>query len=130
VRFLDALHEIDHPVIVNARTGAVVAETIEIATTSAARRKGLLGRAGLASGAALVISRCNAIHTISMQFAIDVLFVDADGCVRKIVHDLRPTRVAFALSARHTIEFAAGELARHRLAVGDRMYLAPLPAAT
>jgi uncharacterized membrane protein (UPF0127 family) len=129
MRFLDALAELDHPVIVSAQTGSVLAETLELAVTSAARRKGLLGRTGLPSGAALLISRCNAIHTISMKFAIDVLFVDGSGCVKKIVHGLQPARIAFALSARHTIEFAAGELARHRLKVGDRVYLAPLAAA-
>jgi uncharacterized membrane protein (UPF0127 family) len=88
-------------------------------------RRGLLGRAGLPNGAALLISRCNAVHTVSMQFAIDVLFVDARGHIKKIVHRLAPSRIAFALTARHTIELAAGELDRHRLQVGDRLYLAP-----
>jgi uncharacterized membrane protein (UPF0127 family) len=123
VNFLEPLDTIEQPALVNAQTGGVVASQVEVARTSATRRKGLLGRTGLPRGAALVISRCNAIHTIGMQFAIDVLFVDAAGCVRKVVYGLPPRRFAIAPRARLAIEFAAGELPPHQLRVGDRVYL-------
>jgi len=106
--------------LVNARTEQPVALTIELANTRATRRRGLLGRDGLASGAALVLTPCNAVHTIGMRFAIDVVFVDSRGLVRKIVHNLPPWRMA-------TIELAAGELASEDLRVGDRLYLSPVP---
>src|ERR1700682_5595453 len=90
-RFLEplaALSAIAAPAIVNTRTGAVVATSAEVARTSSERRRGLLGRSGLPGGSALIIARCNAIHTIGMQFAIDVAFVDAQGWVGKIVYRL------------------------------------------
>ena len=123
--FLDHLEPLSEPALLNAQTGAVIATAVEIARTSATRRRGLLGREGLPTGSALVITRCNAIHTIGMQFAIDVAFVDRDGCVRKIVHRLRPRRIAIAPRAYAVIELAAGELTPDRLRVGDRVYLAP-----
>jgi len=128
MRFLDPLETLSDPTLVNAQTGAVIATSVEVARTSATRRRGLLGREGLPTGSALVITRCNAIHTMGMQFAIDVAFVDADGCVRKIVHRLRPRPIAIAPRARAVIELAAGELRPDRLRVGDRVYLAPRPS--
>jgi uncharacterized membrane protein (UPF0127 family) len=113
--------------LLNERTGQSVATTLEIASTSAERRRGLLGRDGLAPGAALVITRCNAVHTIGMRFAIDVAFVDSRGRVRKIVRALRPWRMACSPLASNAIEFAAGEL-DGRLQVGDRVQMLP-PAA-
>ena len=125
MKFLDPLETLSDPTLVNAQTGAVIATSVEVARTSATRRRGLLGREGLPTGSALVITRCNAIHTMGMQFAIDVAFVDADGCVRKIVYRLRPRRIAIAPRAWAVIELAAGDLHPDRLGVGDRVCLAP-----
>jgi uncharacterized membrane protein (UPF0127 family) len=124
-KFLDPLETLTAPTLVNAQTGVVIAGSVEVARTSATRRRGLLGRDGLPPGSALVITRCNAIHTVGMQFAIDVVFVDADGLVRKIVRALRPRRIAIAPRAWAAIELAAGELQPEGVHVGDRLYLAP-----
>lgn len=109
--------------LINARTGTPLAESVELADTSAARRRGLLGRDGLPSGAALVLTPCNAVHTIGMRFAIDVAFVDGRGVVRRIVRELRPWRMAVSPFASMAIEFGGGELRRAALRVGDRLYL-------
>jgi uncharacterized protein len=108
--------------LLNERTGTTIATDLEVASTSAQRRRGLLGRDGLASGSALMITRCNAVHTIGMRFAIDVAFVDRRGHVRKIVRAMRPWRMALSPLASTTIEFAAGEL-DGRLSVGDRVQM-------
>ena len=109
--------------ILNARTGAVVARTVEVADTRAARNRGLLGRDRLDSGAALLISPCLAVHTAFMRFAIDVVFVDRNDCVVKMVRDLTPWRMAAAWRARRVIELPAGELHAHDVRIGDRLYL-------
>jgi len=109
--------------LINARTGTPLAESVELADTSAARRRGLLGRDGLPRGSALVLTPCNAVHTIGMRFAIDVAFVDGRGFVRRIVRELRPWRMAVSPFASMAIEFGGGELRRAALRVGDRLYL-------
>jgi uncharacterized membrane protein (UPF0127 family) len=114
--------------IVNMRTGETVADTVEVADTRTTRKRGLLGRDGLESGSALVLSPCFAVHTAFMRFAIDVVFVDRDGYVVRAVHNLGPWRMAAAVRAQQVIELPAGELARRGLREGDRVYLATADA--
>jgi uncharacterized protein len=98
-----------------------LADRIEPAFDSASRRRGLLGRDHLPTGHAIVIAPSNAIHTIRMRFAIDVLFVDRAGRVLAIRHGLRPWRVAVSLRAFAVIELPAGTLARCPVQVGERV---------
>ncbi|MBI3491726.1 MAG: DUF192 domain-containing protein, partial [Acidobacteria bacterium] len=65
--------------IVNERTDEIVASAVEIATTSASRRRGLLGRDRFDACAALILSPCWTIHTAFMRFPIDVAFVSREG---------------------------------------------------
>lgn len=111
--------------LVRAVDGKVVADRVEAALESATRRRGLLGRDGLASGAALIIAPCNAIHTFFMRFPIDVVFVARSGAIVKIAHGVAAWRMRAALSAYATIEFAAGAAADAGLAVGDTLSLRP-----
>jgi len=111
--------------LINQRTGDIVADYVELADTRAARRRGLLGRDGLSPSSAMVLSPCFAVHTAFMRFAIDVVFVDRDGRAVRIVSDLAPWRMAMAFGARAAIECPAGELRARDVRVGDRLYLAP-----
>jgi uncharacterized protein len=110
-------------VLVNERTGALLASVVETAFDSATRRRGLLGRDDLPAGQALVLAPCNAIHSFRMRFPIDVLFVARDGVIMKIVERLGAWRVAASFSAFATVELRAGAVAAQDLAVGDRLAL-------
>ena len=107
--------------ISNARTGGLIASSVEIADTRAKRRRGLLGRDRLEPGAALVLTPCFMIHTLSMRFPIDVIFLDGKGVVVKVVEGMEPGRIAIA-RARAVVELAAGTVAERAVAVGDRLY--------
>jgi len=111
----------------NSRSGAVIASSVELAMTSAERRRGLLGRDSMAPDSAIVITRCNAVHTFWMRFAIDVAFVDSSGTVKKVVEGLSPWRIAGTLFASTVIEFPAGTLKNGVLQVGDRVFLTAEP---
>ena len=114
--------------LVNERTGQVLASAVEVAGTSETRRRGLLGRTGMDRSEALIIAPCSAIHMFFMKFAIDAVFVDGDGRVRKIVHDLRPWRIAIAFGAYAVIEMASGAVGVSDLEVGDRLSLGAVAA--
>ncbi len=76
------------------------------------RMRGLLGRPALQPGEGLLIAPCNAVHTVGMRYAIDVVFMDAEGRVLNVRPALRPLRMAHAFRARQVLELAAGEAAR------------------
>ena len=105
--------------LINARTNQIVATDIEIADTSETRRKGLLGRESLDPAAALILVPCFSVHTAFMQFPIDLLFVDRDGEVVRVVRNLEPWRIA----AHAVVELAAGVIGLDDVRVGDRLYL-------
>ena len=88
--------------------------------------RGLLGRDGLPEGEVYVFPRCNAIHTVGMRFAIDVVFLDAEGCVLSIHPNVPPERwmVAGGRHARTAVEAAAGWLPPH-LSVGSPLPFSP-----
>jgi uncharacterized protein len=97
--------------LVHAPSGRVLATTVRGAFDSASRREGLLKQSTWPQGSALVIAPCQAVHTVGMRFAIDVLFVDRAGRVVKVRERVRPWRVAGALTAFAAIELPAGSLA-------------------
>jgi uncharacterized membrane protein (UPF0127 family) len=98
-----------------------VATRLEGAFDSATRNRGLLGRAGLDPGVALVIAPSNAVHTFAMQFPIDIVFASREGVVVKIRTAVPKSRIAFALGGFAVIELAAGEVAKSGVRKGDRL---------
>jgi uncharacterized membrane protein (UPF0127 family) len=111
--------------LMNAHTRTVVASAVEVADDRATRRKGLLGRDHLDPAAALVLTPCFSVHTAFMRFPIDVLFVDRNGIVLKVVRQMGPWRIAAAWGAHTVIELAAGAVAGTRdVRVGDCLYTA------
>jgi len=103
----------------NLRTGLLVATQVETAFTSADRKRGLLGRDGLAPGQALVIAPTNLVHTFAMRFPIDIVFANREGRVLKVSRAVPPRRIAGSLRGFAVLELAAGEAGRSDTRVGD-----------
>jgi uncharacterized membrane protein (UPF0127 family) len=101
--------------------GRVVCERCEVARSLYARTKGLLGRGHLPPGEGLLIERTGSIHTWFMRFRMDAVFLDKQMNVKKIVHDMRPFRIAWARGARRCLELAGGEAARVGLQEGSHL---------
>ena len=86
-----------------------------------ARLRGLLGRT-IAEGGGLLLTPCNAIHTIGMSYAIDAIYLDRQGKVLRIDESLKPGRVLpMQLGARHVLELPAGSAGRHKILTGDKL---------
>jgi uncharacterized membrane protein (UPF0127 family) len=105
---------------VNETRGAVLASRLEWAGTSAARRRGLLGRDALPAGDGLYLVPCPWIHTFGMRFAIDVAFLARDGRVLALRRGLRPNRLSTpVLAAAGVLELPEGTLAATGTREGD-----------
>ena len=96
--------------LVHEMSGHVLATCVHSAFDSASRRTGLLTQAAWPAGSALIIAPCQAVHTVGMQFAIDVVFVDRRGRVVKVREAVRPWRIAAALTAFAVVELPAGSV--------------------
>ena len=103
----------------NTRSGLPLATHVETAFSSADRKRGLLGREGLAPGQGLVIAPTNLVHTFAMRFPIDIVFVSRDGRVLKVSPAVPPRRIAGSLRGFAVVEMAAGEAARSNTRAGD-----------
>jgi uncharacterized protein len=101
--------------------GTVVCERCAVAATALRRLKGLLGRGGLEPGEGLLLRPASSIHTLFMRFPIDVVFLDRELVVRKVVLELGPWRFAGARGARSALELPAGEVARRGVVTGERL---------
>ena len=67
----------------------------------------------------MVLSPCHWIHSVGMQFALDVAYLDHEGVVLKTVR-MAPNRVGFpVVKAKTVVEAQAGAFARWGLHVGD-----------
>ena len=103
--------------------GSPVCERCLLAETPLTRLKGLLGRRGLEQGEGLLLRPAASIHTFFMRFAIDVVFLDAERRVLRVVPDVRPWRTAAVRKARAVLELAAGEAARVGMKPGTLLRL-------
>lgn len=99
---------------------------IHTATRFRERLLGLLARPRLQPGEALLLRPCNSVHTCFMRYELDIVFVDAEGVVLKLVTGLRPWRAAACWSAKATLELAAGQAAALHIQPGQRLAL-PAP---
>jgi uncharacterized membrane protein (UPF0127 family) len=110
--------------ISNLTKQALLASDAEVADTLSTRTKGLLGRDNLSAGQALLIRRCNSIHTFFMRFAIDAVFADKNNQVVGLEHSMQP----FGLSriywkASYVVELPAGTLKNTATSIGDTISL-------
>jgi len=114
--------------VANATKNTTLGAEITLADSSEGRRKGLLKQDGLAEGAGLWIYPSEAVHTLFMRFAIDVIFLDGAKRVRKISANLRPWRMSGCLTAKSVLELPAGAAERTQTTVGDQLVFERLEA--
>ncbi len=70
---------------------------------------GLMGRAELARGHALLLEPCNSVHTFFMRFPIDVIYLDRNNCVLD-KETIRPGKIGkFVKGTKKILELNATE---------------------
>jgi uncharacterized membrane protein (UPF0127 family) len=107
--------------------GQVLCERCIVADSVFRRLRGLLGRRSLSPGDGIVLRPGWSVHTVFMLFSIDVVFLDGNQVVIKVVRNLKPWRAATCRGARDVVELAAGEATRRRIQAGDRVSWAAQP---
>ncbi len=90
---------------------------------------GLMFRKELPEGQALLLTPCSSVHCFFMRFPIDVVFLDGDNRVTKIVPAMKPWRIAAGGGGKQALELPAGKASQARLKVGDQVSLVERDAA-
>ena len=93
---------------------------VSLAVTPLRRARGLL--ASEPGAAPLLLAPARSVHTCFMRRPIDVVFLDADLVVLKVVRRLRPWRIAASRHATAVLELPAGAAT---VTAGDRYALTP-----
>jgi uncharacterized membrane protein (UPF0127 family) len=74
------------------------------------RRSRLLGLAWLdreRAGAGLLIPRCASVHSLGMRFPLDLYFLDREGLVLEIRHQVPARRIVWRRGADAVLEIPA-----------------------
>ena len=97
---------------------------ILIADTFFTRLAGLMFRSKLPAATGLFLAPCNSVHMCFMRFAIDVVYIDKDYNIIKVVRNLKPwLGVSICSRAWATLEMTAGEAERCGCSAGKKLTL-------
>jgi uncharacterized protein len=77
------------------------------AHTPLARLRGLAGLRALPPHAGLLLPRTRAIHTFGMRFALDLVWLDADGRIVRVDRAVPPRRARACRGAVAVVELPA-----------------------
>ena len=78
------------------------------AHTRAARLKGLAKLDAMPQTAALHIPKCWSVHTFTMRFPLDLIWLARDGSVVRVDENVPPRRLRTCVRARSVVEANAG----------------------
>ncbi len=106
---------------ISTKHSAVHDLQIDVAERWWQRLRGLIGHSGLQPGEAVLLIPCRFVHTAFMSFPIDLVFLDRQQKICRLIRNLNPYKVAGCWSAQATLELAAGEIERLGLQCGDHL---------
>ncbi|MCX5711208.1 MAG: DUF192 domain-containing protein [Candidatus Omnitrophica bacterium] len=105
---------------INKSRNIILADDCRVALGALKRAKGLLGRKGMGKSEALVLKPCNSVHSFFMRFAIDLLFIDKNSRVVRIIKEFKPFRISpICFRAAYVIEFPSGAIRPESVQPGD-----------
>ena len=95
---------------------------IKIADSFFSRLAGLMFQKKLPQATGLLLAPCNSVHMCFMRFAIDVVYLDKEYEIIKVVKNIRPwVGLSMCSKAWATLELASGEADRCRLEAGKKL---------
>ena len=97
---------------------------VMVADSFFTRLAGLMFRQKLPSATGLLLVPCNSVHMCFMRFAIDVVYVDKEYTIIKVVKNLKPwLGLSMCSRAWATLEMTAGEAERCGCEAGKKLAL-------
>ena len=95
---------------------------IKIADNFILRLAGLMFKKRLPQSTGLLLAPCNSVHMCFMRFAIDVVYIDKEYSIIKVVKNLKPwLGISMCSRAWATLEMTAGEAERCGCEAGKKI---------
>jgi uncharacterized membrane protein (UPF0127 family) len=108
--------------ITNRTRMTLLGSRVRLADSWVGRLRGFLGRPEPKQGEGILLLPCNAIHTLGMNFAVDVIFLDAEGRVLELRRSLPPWRITSRVRrGRYVLEVPVGTIDASGTQVGDEL---------
>ena len=100
--------------------GEVICENAKTADNVLSRLLGLMFTKDLAPQEGLLIRPCNSIHTFFMNYSLDIVFLDKNFYVVKVIYDMHPWRLSWMyFKAHQVLEMKAKKLKSNIEAEGN-----------
>ena len=94
-----------------AHNSITISSNIRVADNPATRIIGLMFRKHPLDSDGLLLEPCNSIHTFFMRYALDIVFLNKNNEVVKVLRNLKPWRMTWIyFRASKTLELPAGKL--------------------
>src|SRR5450830_1372527 len=99
--------------LINKTKKTIIVGNLIVADRFWPRLKGLMGKRDMSEDEGLLLVPCNSVHCMFMRFPIDVLFLDKDFNIVKLLDNLKPWRMTSIIRKAHqVIELKAGTSAK------------------
>ncbi|MDQ1911070.1 DUF192 domain-containing protein [Paenibacillus sp. GD4] len=106
--------------LVNRDTGELLAGQVRMAHTFMQRLIGLMFTKTLEPGTGLHLQPCRQVHTFGMKYAIDVLYLNAEGRIIAMDQAMTPGKVGRLYpDAVSAVELPAGWLGQTQTRIGQ-----------
>lgn len=97
-------------IIRNKSDGSLICSDAIVSTSFFERLKGLMFIDDMNGFDGMLIEKCNSIHSCFMRFNIDVIFLDSDFKVIRVLRDFRPWRFSRVyFRASQVLELKSGQ---------------------
>lgn len=107
--------------ILKNQTGEVICQKMILADRMFDRLKGLMFSNELPNCDGLLIAPCNSIHTFFMLYKIDVLFLDKNFNIVKVIYGLSPWKMTWVYFRSCQVLEMKGGTMRKNLREGERL---------
>lgn len=94
---------------------------IKVADTFWLRLKGLLVTRQLPVTQGLLLKQCNSIHMFGMLYALDIVYLDKQGFILKLVENLKPFQISCCWKAQDTLEVKSGMIKQAGWKIGEKL---------
>ena len=110
--------------VLNATRNSIVVERLKIARNLFERFRGLIGSPPLGEREGLLIPYCKGIHTIGMRYPLNVIYLDRDGKVLKLIDSLPPNSIGHIILHSHSVlELPVGAIRRSGTRTRDTLFI-------